>query len=953
MITHSPPPGCTAPPGKATLHFRLLLLALCMLTGCNTHSLQPHSGFSDHREEDAQWQTVPTTNNPVARHEASLVSVANRLYLLGGRGLKPVNVFDPETKRWTTGAVPPVEIHHFQAVVVNQTIYLVGAMTGQWPNEKPLDRILTYDPHSDAFQFGHTIPIGRRRGAAATVVHNGQIYLAGGITNGHREGSQAWLDRYDPLSGQWTELADAPTARDHVQGAIIGNQIFIQGGRRTHFDSGKNFELTEAVGDIYDIASNRWIAANSANVLPTPRAGHMAIAVGGRLVIAGGESGTQKTAHSQVEVFDPVMRRWFAGPSLTRGRHGTGMAVVGDYVYTASGAGDRGGEPELTSLERISRSRVIHGPTIESEAAMPVYKRHHPVTLNFSAPPSSETAEDNPFLNYRLDVALTHNNKTRIYRGYYAADGEAADTGADSGGTWQLRFTPHEKGQWSYKATLVNGSNIAVDDRAPAGGQISISNPGGQFLVTDSDKFAPDFRAGGPLRAENGHFVLAGSNRHWLKAGTNSPENLLGYADFDGTYRMRGNLRDGEAAAGDRLHTFSPHLKDWRDGDPTWGTERGKALIGGVNYLANQGLNAAYFLTLNINGDGKDVWPFHAPDDLSRFDVSRLEQWNRVFSHMQKRGIALHIVLQETENELLFDEGDMGPQRTLYLQELIARFSHHPGLIWNLGEENGPVHWRPEGQNTAQRKAMARFLKTHDPNQHPVLLHTHAEAADKDAILGPLLGFEALDGLSFQVADRTTVNQETKKWIKQSTESGHRWLITMDEIGQWHTGAPPDLDDPTRDSLRRHALWGHLLAGGAGVEWYFGAQYPANDLTSEDWRLRGELWRQTRHAHHFFTEHLQYFEMTPCAEGMVSSGLYCLQSDTQWVVYQPAGEAVELRLTSNFRRYVLRRFDPISGEMTPAQPGQIDVNATSHVVNAAGEIDQVLLIEAKLPSGAE
>ncbi len=35
-------------------------------------------------------------------------------------------------------------------------------------------------------------------------------------------------------------------------------------------------------------------------------------------------------------------------------------------------------------------------------------------------------------------------------------------------------------------------------------------------------------------------------------------------------------------------------------------------------------MNSVYFLTLNILGDGKDVWPYINPKDLTQFDVSKL-----------------------------------------------------------------------------------------------------------------------------------------------------------------------------------------------------------------------------------------------------------------------------------------------------------------------------------------
>jgi hypothetical protein len=55
----------------------------------------------------------------------------------------------------------------------------------------------------------------------------------------------------------------------------------------------------------------------------------------------------------------------------------------------------------------------------------------------------------------------------------------------------------------------------------------------------------------------------------------------------------------------------------------------------------------------------------------------------------------------------------------------------------------------------------------------------------------------------------------------------------------------PDEIDKKLDTLRNHALWGSLLAGVAGVEWYFGYRYPHTDLTLEDFRSRELWWKQS------------------------------------------------------------------------------------------------------------
>jgi len=483
---------------------------------------------------------------------------------------------------------------------------------------------------------------------------------------------------------------------------------------------------------------------------------------------------------------------------------------------------------------------------------LPSYAKWHTVTMSFVGPISSEMADDNPFLNYKLQVQFHQGDFHTTISGFYAADGNAATTSAIEGNVWQARFVPPLEGDWTYTATLYHGDSIALATNFSSAEQITISNAEGAFKVIDSDKSEPDFRAQGRLIAENGYFKFAQSESFWLKAGTNSPENLLGFVDFDDTYRIKAEARDGEAAAPEQIHQFAPHLVDWKAGDPTWKAGKGKAIIGAINYLASKGMNSAYFLTMNILGDGKDVWPFLTPEEFTRFDVSKLAQWEMLFQHMQSKGVLLHMVLQETENETLLDGGNTGPLRQLYFREMIARFGHHLGLVWNLGEENGPADWSPVGQNDAQRKAMAKFLKDNDPYNHPVLLHTHSHDPLRADILNDIIGYEYVDGLSLQVDHREGAPEVVSEWRSKSKDKGHPWLITMDEIGMWHTAVLADSQDPFHPTIRRYALWGTLLSGGAGVEWYFGAKHPNNDLTSEDWRERDQLWTITNHARLFF-----------------------------------------------------------------------------------------------------
>ncbi len=368
-------------------------------------------------------------------------------------------------------------------------------------------------------------------------------------------------------------------------------------------------------------------------------------------------------------------------------------------------------------------------------------KQWHRVSVDFSGPVRSETAAT--FRDYRLDVTFTHKESAERFTvpGFFAADGNAAETGASSGNVWRAHFNPPQTGTYTYTAAFRTGKDVAASSDPTAGTPTGFNGDSGSFMVTASDKSGEDFRAKGMLKYVGEHYLQhAGSGEFFIKGGADSPENFLAYAGFDNTVAT---------------HQYTPHVGDWNTGDPTWHGGKGKGLIGAVNYLSDSGVNSLYFLTMNVGGDGKDVWPWTTQTARTTYDVSKLAQWEILFDHMDKSGVMLHVVTQETENDKLLDGGALGVERAIYYRELIARFGHHNGVVWNLGEEN---------VNTdAQRKAYADYIKGLDPYDHLVVVHTHPN--QQNSVYQPLLGHATFDGPSLQI---NAPRGEVLKWLGAS-----------------------------------------------------------------------------------------------------------------------------------------------------------------------------------------
>ena len=298
-----------------------------------------------------QWKTAAPENPLEKRNESAMGTANGKLYLFGGREIKSVNEYDPKTNRWTMLSKPPIEMHHFQGVSYKDEIYVLGAFTGPYPHETPIPNIYILNPSKNEWRKGAEIPESRRRGAGGAFVLNDKIYMVCGIQDGHWDGQVTWFDEYDPHTDKWTTLSDAPRPRDHIQVAVIDKKLYVAGGRLTTARTGQVLNLTVKEVDVYDFRSGQWSTLDAVNNLPTLRAGSAAVAYDKKILVMGGESDKQVEAHSEVEAFNTQTKKWEKLPSLLHGRHGTGAVLLNKKIYIASGAGNRGGGPELTDME--------------------------------------------------------------------------------------------------------------------------------------------------------------------------------------------------------------------------------------------------------------------------------------------------------------------------------------------------------------------------------------------------------------------------------------------------------------------------------------------------------------------------------------------------------------------------------------------------------------------------
>lgn len=509
----------------------------------------------------------------------------------------------------------------------------------------------------------------------------------------------------------------------------------------------------------------------------------------------------------------------------------------------------------------------------------------------------------NPFLDYRLRAEFqSPTGRFITVPGFFDGNGQ----GGGSGRIWKVRFAPDEPGPWAVEIHYEVGTNLAVEPSSTAGTPLYPNGATLRFDVAPRNPAAPGFLKWGPLKYAGAHYLKFDNGPYFIKAGLDSPENFLAYTGFDDP-EDSGNLG--------KIHEYEPHRGDFVPGDPHFSSNvtgvDSKGIIGAINYLASQGINSVYLLPMNLGGDGQDVSPFVGVSgssfDNTHYDVSRLDQWEVVFSHAQRKGILIHFVLAETEaaNEQWLDNGQLGVERKLFYRELVARFAHHPAIKWNLCEEND--------YSANNLRAFADYIQSLDVYEHPICFHTHPNAI---GVYDAHYGDPRFSASSIQFSpDQAEAHVEAVR--QRSANAGRPWVVEMDENGPASTGLQPN----NATDLRKRVLWDVLLSGG-GIEWYLGGlPLPiGGDQDVEDLRTRQDMWIAMRIAREFMEQNLPFWEMNPADHLLTGEssnyggGEVFAKPGQSYGIYLPrASSTGSLNLTGQGGTYLLRWFNPRTG----------------------------------------
>ena len=185
-----------------------------------------------------KWIKGPEIPEDRRRGGAGLVVYNNKFYLLGGNTIGHnggfVNWFDeydPYTNTWTVLEDAVHARDHFQAAVIDHTLYAVAGRQSGGANGvfKPLIReVELYDFQTKSWSILEN-DLPTPRAAPCTVFFNGELLVIGG--EGEKKGpAYKLVEALNPQTKTWSRKADMKYSRHGTQAILSGEGIYLAAG---------------------------------------------------------------------------------------------------------------------------------------------------------------------------------------------------------------------------------------------------------------------------------------------------------------------------------------------------------------------------------------------------------------------------------------------------------------------------------------------------------------------------------------------------------------------------------------------------------------------------------------------------------------------------------------------------------------------------------------------------
>jgi hypothetical protein len=523
----------------------------------------------------------------------------------------------------------------------------------------------------------------------------------------------------------------------------------------------------------------------------------------------------------------------------------------------------------------------------------------------------------NPFRDAALVGEFTSpSGKQVVVEGFYDGDG-----------SWRLRFTPDEEGEWQYR---LRGEGVELSQI----GRLRCTAPRGKGFI----RIHPDNPHAFAYADGTPFFPMGDTCYGLLDDSPITPELRTSYLKTRRAQRfnfVRMSVGHSQVRAAAEPDTFWP-----------WG--------------------------------GTPEKP-----DLDRFNPAFFRQLDALLRQMQAEGMNAELLLLNLYRTPFTNPSQWTPERErLWLRHVIARYSAFTNLfLWTISNE---YETHPDGKyrldvpaDPEWAKATARLVKQLDPYRHPVTVHPVVSASAKSSSpkgafdrpwrIGEFFGSDpAMDVLSQQTGQKgegIVWDEERQCWtgddidLVASLRADRRYrkpVLNTENGYEYLRGHPNEKKQVHHTDKVRRTSWRIACAGG-----YFAAGFHGTIGHSDAWNridapnhytftIRDEgAATQLALLYDFFTA-LPFWKLEPF-EGVSGNAVVALgDPGNAYVAYLPHGGTARMDLGGHQGAFSARWFNPRTGQS--GEPFTI-AGGGVQIVQAPDQNDWVLSLQRAVEQG--
>ncbi len=199
---------------------------------------------------------------------------------------------------------------------------LLGARLLAPPAQPPTVAAMATAQVINASRWSEKAELPSPRKGMGVVEYENSIYLLAGETG---QGIDGAVLRYDEAGNNWTALASKTTPVTDIETALVGEKIYVPGGRQSDGTATNRLEVFDPRRDAWERKAD----------LPIPLSAYSLVSFEGQLYLFGGKNGDQYSA--RVFTDSPPEDRWTERTAMDAPRAYAGSVESGGKIFIMGG----------------------------------------------------------------------------------------------------------------------------------------------------------------------------------------------------------------------------------------------------------------------------------------------------------------------------------------------------------------------------------------------------------------------------------------------------------------------------------------------------------------------------------------------------------------------------------------------------------------------------------------